>query len=239
MYPRTNIDFVQNMVYHESGTGKSGSTLQYERVKIMSSRTVITIARQYGSGGREIGEMLAKKLNVPYYDKELIALAAKKSGLSEEVFRQADERATSSLLYSLVMGTYGYGGGVAGMNDMPINDKLFLIQADIIRKAAEEGACVIVGRCADYILKDNPDAFHIFVHAAPAFRADRIVRLYGESEKKPEERLDDKDTRRKVNYKHFTGREWGRCQNYHLSLDSGIIGIQRCVDIISELAKTL
>lgn len=112
------------------------------------------------------------------------------------------------------------------------------MQRQVILDLVEKGSCVIVGRCADYILKDNPDAFHVFVHAAPAFRADRIVRLYGESEKKPEERLHDKDTRRKVNYKHFTGREWGRCQNYHLSLDSGVIGVEKCVSMIVELVRS-
>ena len=111
---------------------------------------VITISRQFGSGGHEVGEKLAKRLDLPFYDKELIALAAKKSGLSEEVFADVDEKATSSLLYSMVMGSYAFGTRVPGINEMPINDKLFIIQSDIIKKAAQEGPCVIVGRCADY-----------------------------------------------------------------------------------------
>ena len=201
----------------------------------MSSRTVITIARQYGSGGLEIGEMLAKKLNVPYYDKELIALAAKKSGLSEEVFRQADERATSSLLYSLVMGTYGFGGGVAGMNDMPINDRLFLIQADIIRKAAEEGSCVIVGRCADYILRERKDCLRVFIHADMKFRAERIVKVYGEREASPEQRLKDKDKRRAIYHRFYTNMKWGHAQNYDITLNSGTLCIDTCVSIIKGL----
>ena len=236
MYPRTNIDFVQNMVYHESGTGKSGSTLQYERVKTMSSRTVITIARQYGSGGREIGEMLAKKLNVPYYDKELIALAAKKSGLSEEVFRQADERATSSLLYSLVMGTYGYGGGVAGMNDMPINDKLFLIQADIIRKAAEEGACVIVGRCADYILRERKDCLRVFIHADRDSRLRRAVEKYGIDPTKVSDFLTKKDKQRANYYNFYTNKKWDALQNYDLTIDSSVFTPEQAVELIIQAA---
>lgn len=201
-------------------------------MKIMSSRTVITIARQYGSGGREIGEMLAKKLNVPYYDKELIALAAKKSGLSEEVFRQADERATSSLLYSLVMGTYGYGGGVAGMNDMPINDKLFLIQADIIRKAAEEGSCVIVGRCADYVLRERKDCLRVFIHADRDSRLRRAVEKYGIDPAKVSDFLTKKDKQRANYYNFYTNKKWDALQNYDLTIDSSVFTPEQAVDLI-------
>ena len=210
--------------------------MQYERVKIMSSRTVITIARQYGSGGREIGEMLAKKLNVPYYDKELIALAAKKRGLSEEVFRQADERATSSLLYSLVMGTYGYGGGVAGMNDMPINDKLFLIQADIIRKAAEEGACVIVGRCADYVLREKKDCLRVFIHADRDSRLRRAVEKYGIDPTKVSDFLTKKDKQRANYYNFYTNKKWDALQNYDLTIDSSVFTPEQAVELIIQAA---
>lgn len=198
---------------------------------------VITISRQFGSGGHEVGEKLAKRLELPFYDKELIALAAKKSGFSEEVFSDVDEKATSSLLYSMVMGSYAFGTRVPGINEMPINDKLFIIQSDIIKKAAAEGPCVIVGRCADYILKDRTDCLHTFIHASMDFRAHRIVRLYGESEVAPEKRLKDKDTRRRVNYKHYTDRDWGMSQNYHVCLDSSVLGIDKCVDIILDLAE--
>ena len=202
----------------------------------MSSRTVITIARQYGSGGREIGEMLAKKLNVPYYDKELIALAAKKRGLSEEVFRQADERATSSLLYSLVMGTYGYGGGVAGMNDMPINDKLFLIQADIIRKAAEEGACVIVGRCADYVLREKKDCLRVFIHADRDSRLRRAVEKYGIDPTKVSDFLTKKDKQRANYYNFYTNKKWDALQNYDLTIDSSVFTPEQAVELIIQAA---
>ncbi len=203
----------------------------------MSSRTVITIARQYGSGGREIGEMLAKKLGVPYYDKELIALAAKKSGLSEEVFRQADERATSSLLYSLVMGTYGFGGGVAGMNDMPINDKLFLIQADIIRKAAEEGGCVIVGRCADYVLRERKDCLKVFIHANRDSRLRRAVEKYGIDPAKVSDFLTKKDKQRANYYNFYTNKKWDAMQNYDLTIDSSIFTSEQAVELIMRAAE--
>ena len=205
----------------------------------MSSRTVITIARQYGSGGREIGEMLAQKLGVPYYDKELIALAAKKSGLSEEVFRQADERATSSLLYSLVMGTYGFGGGVAGMNDMPINDKLFLIQADIIRKAAEKGACVIVGRCADYVLRERKDCLKVFIHANRDSRLRRAVEKYGIDPAKVSDFLTKKDKQRANYYNFYTNKKWDSMQNYDLTIDSSVFTSEQAVELIIKAAEFL
>lgn len=205
----------------------------------MSSRTVITIARQYGSGGREIGEMLAKKLGVPYYDKELIALAAKKSGLSEEVFRQADERATSSLLYSLVMGTYGFGGGVAGMNDMPINDKLFLIQADIIRKAAEKGACVIVGRCADYVLRERKNCLRVFIHADRDSRMRRAVEKYGIDPAKVSDFLTKKDKQRANYYNFYTNKKWDSMQNYDLTIDSSVFTSEQAVELIIRAAEFL
>lgn len=130
------------------------------------------------------------------------------------------------------------GHGVPGvMGGMSANDFLWTIQYNVILSLAEKGPCVIVGRCADYILKDRPDCLHTFIHASPEFRADRIVRLYGESEVAPEKRLSDKDTRRANNYRHYTGREWGTAQNYHLCLDSSVIGVEKCADIILDLVK--
>ena len=205
----------------------------------MKDKFVINIGRQLGSGGKAVGEAVAARLGIGVYDKQLINLAAEQSGICPEIFEKADEKESRNLFATFI----GYlrspfvGSEYSGSNVLS-SDALFKIQSDVIRDLASRESCVFVGRCADYILKDNPDAFHVFVHAAPAFRADRIVRLYGESEKKPEERLRDKDTRRKVNYKHFTGREWGRCQNYHLSLDSGVIGVEKCVSMIVELVRS-
>ena len=139
----------------------------------------ITIARQYGSGGRAIGLAIAKRLNIPYYDKQLIALAAKQSGISEELFRRADERHASSLLYSLVMGNYGFGTA-NGKNDLPINDQLFLLQAKIIKEAAQKGPCVFVGRCADYILRNQRNVMNVFLYASREFRRERAVHEYGQ-----------------------------------------------------------
>lgn len=198
------------------------------------ANNIITIARQYGSGGREIGEKLAKKLNIPYYDKELIAMAAKQSGFSEEVFEKADERATNSLLYSLMMGSYTFGGNVTTFNEMPINDKLFLIQADIIKKAAQEGPCVIVGRCGDYVLRDFKNVFHVFVHADKLSRMDRAVEKYGLDVEKAADLMAKKDKQRANYYNFYTNRRWGDPENYHLTLNSSAYGIDNAVDLIAS-----
>ena len=131
----------------------------------MSERTIYTIGRQFGSGGRQVGKALAEKLGIPYYDKELLAMAAKDSGFSESLFRNADEKPASSLLYSLVMGNYPMSSGTLGFNEMPLNDQLFLIQSNTIRKVASKGSCIIIGRCADYVLRADPDIISVFIHA--------------------------------------------------------------------------
>ena len=128
----------------------------------MGERTIYTIGRQFGSGGRQVGKALAERLGIPYYDKELLAMAAKDSGFSEELFHSADEKPASSLLYSLVMGNYPMSSGTLGFNEMPLNDQLFLIQSNTIRKVAKKGSCIIIGRCADYILKGNPSRANFY-----------------------------------------------------------------------------
>lgn len=199
------------------------------------SKTIITISREFGSGGRSIAKAVAEALDIPYYDKELIKQVSEKSGFSQEYVKNAGEYAPgkSALAYMPTLGV-----PIDVVEGMSAADFLWRVQRQAILDLAEKGSCVIVGRCADFILKDNPDALHIFIHASMAFRADRIVRLYGESEKKPEERLTDKDMKRSVHYKHYTGREWGKCQNYHLSLDSGVVGIEQCVSWITEFARS-
>ena len=193
-------------------------------------KRIITISREFGSGGRTIGKLVAEHLGIRCYDAELIQKLAAESGFDENYVKEAGE--------------YAHGGFLASaFTDRsfgPTNeDLLWKLQYRIIRELAEKEPCVIVGRCADYILREREDCLNVFIHASMAARADRIVRLYGSSEKSPEKRLEEKDKRRRVYYKHYTDGDWGMSQNYHLSLDSGIIGIQRCVDIISELAKTL
>ncbi len=197
-------------------------------------KIIITISREFGSGGRSIGKAVAEKLNIPYYDKELIKEVAQETGLSPEYIENVGEYAPGKSLLSFLPALTTHN---KYPNNMSAADFLWCMQSKVILDLAAKGSCVIVGRCADYILKDDPNAIHVFVHAPTEYKADRIVRLYGESEKKPEERLADKDKKRSIHYKHFTGRDWGKCQNYHLSLDSGKIGIEKCVSMIVELAE--
>lgn len=196
-------------------------------------KTIITISREFGSGGRSIGKAVAEALSIPYYDKELIKQVAEKTGLSPDFVENAGEYAPGKSFLSYLPTLSGQHP-----NGMSAADVLWCMQRNVILELAEKESCVIVGRCADFILKDDPSAFHVFIHAKPEFRAERIVRLYGESEKAPMDRLSDKDTKRSVHYKHYTGREWGRCQNYHLSLDSSVIGIEECVSLITGLVQS-
>ena len=199
-------------------------------------KTVITISRQYGSGGREIGKKLADQLGIPFYDNEIISRAAKDTGFSEAAFESVEDKATNSLLYSIAMGMNVFTSQDTGFAGLSLDDRIFLAQSNVIRKVAEEGACVIVGRCADYVLKDRKDCLNVFIYADKGFRAERIVKQYGESNIEPEKRLADKDKKRKLNYKYFTERDWGRRENYHLSIDSGFLGIEKAVALIVSAA---
>ena len=198
----------------------------------MNNNLIITIGREYGTGGREIGQKLALRLGIPFYDRELITRAAKKTGFDEKLFEQLDKRATNSFLYSLTM------FGSVGLNGMSLTDQLYLAQSNVIREIAEESSCVIVGRCADYILQDKAKCLKVFIHADMAFRAKRIVEVYGEREQSPEQRLRDKDKRRAAYHRFYTNMKWGYAQNYHITLDSGELGIDKCADIIADLYKS-
>lgn len=200
---------------------------------------VITISRQYGSGGHEVGERLAKELGIPFYDKALIAMAAKQSGFSEDVFAQADERATSSLLYSMVMGNYGFGARIPGVGEMPINDKLFIIQSDIIKNAAKEGPCVIIGRCADYILREFPNCLNVFVHADKAARVKRIVDKGLCDAKKAPDFITKKDKQRANYYNFYSNKRWEDLGNYSLTIDTSKFTVEQAIDLIIDAAKKL
>ena len=196
---------------------------------------IITISREFGSGGRTIGREVAKRLGIPFYDKELVDQIALESGFAPTFVEEHGEHAPtrSRLAYA-----FSHQGVPGVMNGMSTADFLWSIQCNVIMQLAEKGPCVIVGRNADYILKDRKDCLNVFIHADMDFRADRIVRLYGESEKAPHARLNEKDKRRMVNYEHYTGRTWGRVQNYALCLNSGVLGIENCVELIVTMAKS-
>ena len=197
-------------------------------------QTIITISRQFGSGGRTIGHQVAKKLGIPFYDKELVDQIALESGFAPKYVEENGEHAPGRSIFSYALASQGIPGV---MNGLSTADFLWNIQCGVILQLADKGPCVIVGRNSDYILKDRPNCLHAFIHADTAFRAERIVRLYGESEKSPETRLQEKDKRRSLNYQHYTGRVWGDSSNYDICLNSGKIGIETCSDIIVSLVK--
>ena len=192
-------------------------------------KNIITISREFGSGGRTIGHMIAEKLGIPFYDKELVEQIALESGFAPKFVEEHGEHSPSGSLISYAIAPQGVPGV---MNGLSTADFLWNAQCSVILQLADKGPCVIVGRNADYILKDRPDALHVYVFADVPYRAERIVRRYGESEKSPEQRLAEKDKRRRVNYHHYTGRTWGQAQNYDICLDTGILGIEQCADIV-------
>lgn len=195
-------------------------------------KKIITISRQYGSGGREIGSKLAAKYGIPFYDNELITRAAKESGYAEAAFHNAETKATNSLLYSIAMGMSAYGNQEIGFSQLSLDDRIYLAQSDVIRKVAEEGPCVIVGRCADYILKENPNVINVFVYADMDFRKERAIRIDNLNPAKVEDEIIKKDKRRGNYYNYHTGEKWGKATNYHLSVNSSFIGIDNTVDCI-------
>ena len=194
---------------------------------------VITISRQYGSGGRVVGRKLAEKLGIPFYDNELISMAAKESGYAESLFENAEKNTTYSLLYSLSM--FGTNGG--GMYGLSLSDKVFLIQSDIIKNVSSQGPCVIVGRCADYVLRENEDVLHFYFYSDIENRIKRATTYYGLEEKKAKETIEKTDKKRAAYYNYYTGDRWGDIQNYHLSLNTDTIGVDNCVDILEKYVK--
>ena len=196
--------------------------------------TIITIGRQYGSGGKEIAGILSKELDIPFYDKDLITRAAKDSGFCEEMIQFHDERPTNSFLYNLVMDTYSFGYNSATMMDMPISQRVFLAQFDAIKKIADEGPCVIVGRCADYALADYKNAVHIFIHADEASKIERLMKKYDLTEQKAREAMIKKDRQRQSYYNYYSSKKWGRADSYDLTLNSAKLGIDGTVELIKD-----
>ena len=197
-------------------------------------KKIITISREFGSGGRTIGRAVADQLGIPFYDKELVDHVALESGFSPKYIEEHGEHSPGKSLFSYAFAPQGVSGI---MNGLSTADFLWNVQCSVILQLAEKGPCVIVGRNADYILKDREDTIHAFIHADLEYRAERIVRLYGESEKSPMARLNEKDKRRRNNYQHYTGRNWGQCQNYDVCLNSSTLGEEACVQIIIDMYK--
>ena len=203
----------------------------------MEKKCIITIGRQFGSGGRYVGRLLAEKLGIPFYDKELLSEAAKQSGICEEIFEDHDEKPTRSLLFSLVTGMQHHLGTGSFYMDMPLNHRIFLAQFDAIRKLAEEGSCVIVGRCADYVLRENPDAVSIFVKADMPSKIARAVKYYGVEEDKAEDRIRKADKQRASYYNYYATATWGDVENYDLVVDTGVLGVEGAVELIAKFLE--
>ena len=206
----------------------------------MAKKIVITIARQFGSGGREIGEKVAELLGIPCYDKELIKDAAAKGSLNEEVLKVTDESAANSLLYTLAMGSNILGAGMHFNYKMPLNDKLFILQSEIIKEYADAGSCVIIGRCADYVLNERSDLLKIFIYGDIQHRQARIKERYPDI--KSSQVMDvivKTDKRRSSYYNFYTGNKWGAHDNYDLMINSSIFGVDKTAEMIAKLAQGL
>ena len=203
----------------------------------MSCDKIITITRQYGSGGHDIGKLLSERLGIPFYDKELISLAAKKSGVSPEVFAQADERMSNSLLYTLSTGLYNYGNGFSAMGDLPMNDRLYILQHKIIKEKAEKEVFVVVGRCADYILKEYDNVVRVFVYADLDVRARRAVERQDIEASRARQAVSKVDKNRANYYSFYSGQRWGAPENYDLCLNSTKLSVEQAADLIIDYLK--
>ena len=206
----------------------------------MSKKLIITIARQYGSGGREIGEKIAAALGIPLYDKELIKDAAAQGDLNMDIIKKSEETAANSLLYTLAMGSNVFGASAAFGYNMPLNDKLFILQSDIIKSYAKEGSCVIIGRCGDYVLRDESNLLRVFVFGDLDHRKERVLARHPEV--KPTQVVDiinKTDKRRSSYYNFYTGQKWGKFDNYDLTVNSSTLGIDGVVNTVVDLAKKM
>jgi len=200
--------------------------------------TIITIGREFGSGGREIGEKIAQHFNILFYDKELLARAAKESGFCEEMIKSHDERPTNSFLYNLVMDTYSFGYNSSAYMDMPISHKVFLAQFDAIKKLADEGPCVIVGRCADYALADYKNSLNLFIYGDMEVKAERISKKYELTIEKAKDLINKKDKQRQSYYNYYTSKKWSQANSYDLCINSSILGTDGTVNLILQFVES-
>ncbi len=206
----------------------------------MAKKIIITIARQYGSGGREIGERIAKALGIPLYDKEIINDAAAKGELNTDVIKNADESAANSLLYTLAMGSNVIGTTMHFGYKMPINDKLFLLQSEVIKEYAAKGSCVVIGRCSDYVLKDEKNVLRLFIYGDIEHRRQRIAERHPELKSSQIiDSINKTDKRRSSYYNFYTGNKWGKYDNYDMAINSSTLGIEGTAQIIVAAIKDI
>lgn len=204
----------------------------------MERKFVVNIGRQLGSGGREIGEKLAVRLGIDFYDKELINLASEESGLCREFFEKADEKASQSIIGGLFGMRFPFiSDGAMPATNCLSNDALFKVQSDVIRRLADEKSCLFVGRCADYILRDNPRCVNVFISSSREDRIKRLCRMHAIQEHAAEEMMDKADKRRAEYYNYYSYKTWGAAATYHLCIDSSVLGIDGTVDFVEEFVK--
>ena len=195
---------------------------------------VITISREFGSGGREVGKKLSEKLGIPFYDKELLEIASKESGICRELFDRNDEAYTNSFLYSLVMGSYPMSADGRLEPEMPLNQKIFLAQFDTIKSIAKQGPCVIVGRCADYVLKNEKNVINFFITGNTAEKKRRILERYDIEKNKVEDFIKKTDKRRASYYNYYTDMKWGEARNFDMCINTSRTGIDGAVEIMAS-----
>ncbi len=205
-------------------------------VKNLKNNTVITIGRQFGSGGSEIGRLVAEQLGIPFYDKELINHIAKESGLCREIIEDYDEKPTNSFLYSLSLGAYNYSGGISDIFHMPISDRIFIIHSDVIRDLASKGPCVIVGRCAESILKDVVPTVNVFVYNDLSSRITRVSEHDNISREKAADIIKKTDKKRAAYHNSYSEQKWGAAETYDLCIRSNI-GTENAAKIIVDYAS--
>ena len=204
----------------------------------MDNKFVVNIGRQLGSGGREIGEKLAVRLGIDFYDKELINLASEESGLCREFFEKADEKASQGIIGGLFGMRFPFiSDGAMPATNCLSNDALFKVQSDVIRKLASEKSCLFVGRCADYILRDIPRCVNVFISSSREDRIARLCHLHSISEDAAEEKMNKADKRRAEYYNYYSYKTWGAAATYHLCIDSSVLGIDETVIYIEEFVR--
>ena len=196
-------------------------------------KKIITISREYGAGGLPVGRLVAEKLGIPFYDKKLVEHVAEESGFAPKFIEEHGEHSPSGSVFSYAFAPQGVPGV---MNGLSTSDYLWNVQCNVILQLAEKGPCVIVGRNADYILKDRKDVLNVYLHADIPSRVARVLEA-NPDEKNPEARIAARDKRRRLNYQHYTGRTWGLSQNYHICLDTSTLGFEQCAEIILNAVK--
>ncbi len=197
-------------------------------------KSVITIGRQFGCGGRAICKRLSEELNIPFYDRELIEYASNKSGISADILEQYDEKATNSLLYSLSLSAYSYAGAGIHSPNLPLNDQLFIAQSEVIKQLADQGPCIILGRCSDYVLRDREDVLKVFIHCEHDTRVENVEKRLGISKSKASDIIKKTEKRRASYYNYYTHRKWGDLKYFDLSINSAI-GIDKVVETIKNV----